>query len=315
MEGVGKSMKLPFFNYYAGDFELDTAALTLEEVGAYQRILNQLWVKGTEARLPNDDGLIARLLRVSIPEWQRLKAVLLEGEFAVLKVDDDNRIYNNRLCEEYGKAVKRFEKAKAAIDSRWHAEDEVEDTPSITPSITQGHTQSDTPAILTQNSELKNPKVKTLEPQNTSPAQAPVASVSNFDLFYEEFKKVYPARGGQRVGIDSVAKTEARKIAARDWDAVIQATKNYALIVKLPVDPVRFFKSREYPAGLWREYVNAKPGESNAANKTNGFGQAKPEGAARAGVIPDHDTVREEQRRREEARKHGVARSGRGAPS
>lgn len=299
-------MKLPFFNYYAGDFELDTAAFTLEEVGAYQRLLNQLWVKGTEARLPNDDNLIARLLRISILDWRRIKAILLEGEFAVLKLDADNRIYNNRLCEEYWKAVKRFDKAKAAIDARWQGDD---DTPSNTPSNTQGDTWEHTPAILTQNLELKNPKVKNLESQNTSPAQAPVVPESNFDLFYAEVKAHYPAREGQRIGIDSVARKEAQKIPARDWDDVIKAVKNYAANAKLPVDPLRFFKSREYPNGLWREWINVPQGGSNGANKQNGFGAAKPEGAARAGVMQDTDAILEGQRLKQDALERHLART------
>jgi hypothetical protein len=105
-----------------------------------------------------------------------------------------------------------------------------------------------------------------------------------FEQFYTEFKEHYPARDGLRKGIDTAAKEMARNtVKPSEYAQVIIAAQNYKARERYPVDPVRFFKSREYPAGLWREYVSV-PALANATNgppmSVNGNGSTPPEGYA-----------------------------------
>jgi hypothetical protein len=88
----------------------------------------------------------------------------------------------------------------------------------------------------------------------------------NFEQFWREFKAVYPERDGKRVGIDSVAKEEARALSSSTWDSVIVAARHYAASERLPVDPLRFFKSKEYPNGFWREFIDPPSSSRSATN-------------------------------------------------
>jgi hypothetical protein len=81
----------------------------------------------------------------------------------------------------------------------------------------------------------------------------------DFEAHYAEFKQLYPARYGKRVGIDTVAKDEAEKLPPKLWPDLMRATRNYKASGQLPVDPIRWFKSKEYPRGMWREWVDIDP--------------------------------------------------------
>ncbi len=81
-----------------------------------------------------------------------------------------------------------------------------------------------------------------------------IASPSNFDLFFDEFWGIYRDRNGKKIGKER-ARALAKLIPSRDWDTVLQATRNYASLDEYPVDPPRFFQSKEYPNGLWREHI------------------------------------------------------------
>ncbi|MBN1253966.1 MAG: DUF1376 domain-containing protein [Deltaproteobacteria bacterium] len=54
--------KPPAYQHYCADFEMDTAAWTNEEVGAYQRLLNHAWIN---RGIPSDIARIARIARES----------------------------------------------------------------------------------------------------------------------------------------------------------------------------------------------------------------------------------------------------------
>lgn len=71
---------------------------------------------------------------------------------------------------------------------------------------------------------------------------------------FEEFWEVYPLREGKKIG-----KAETcvlfEKLTEEEQSLIISAAENYAASTKYPVDPIRFFKSREYPTGLWRNWI------------------------------------------------------------
>lgn len=75
----------------------DTANLSLEEQGAYRLLMDHMWIKG--GTLKNDDKEIARLLRISIKKWQKLKPKL-EGYLLIW----EGVITQKRLQNDYKKA-------------------------------------------------------------------------------------------------------------------------------------------------------------------------------------------------------------------
>lgn len=89
-------MSLPYFNLYPRDFEADTSHLSLEEDGAYNRLLRLCWMT-PGASIPDDDAWIMRRMRVDQATFDRVVRVVLE-EFFQRKA---GRVSNARLSKEF----------------------------------------------------------------------------------------------------------------------------------------------------------------------------------------------------------------------
>lgn len=66
---TGKNWKPPSYAHYAKEWLVDTGHLTLEEQGAFQRLLDNQWVNG---RLPEPERDRAGMLSVTIVTFRRL---------------------------------------------------------------------------------------------------------------------------------------------------------------------------------------------------------------------------------------------------
>jgi len=88
-------MSLPYFNMYPADFEADTSHLTLEEDGAYNRLLRLMWMT-PGCSLPDDDAWIARRMRCDADTFARVVKPLI-SEF--LEVEN-GRVFSPRLRRE-----------------------------------------------------------------------------------------------------------------------------------------------------------------------------------------------------------------------
>lgn len=89
-------MSLPYFPMYPRDFEADTSHLTLEEDGAYNRLLRLCWMT-PEASLPDDDAWIMRRMRVDEATFIRVVKVVLAEFF----VRQSGRVSNARMTREF----------------------------------------------------------------------------------------------------------------------------------------------------------------------------------------------------------------------
>lgn len=89
-------MSLAYFNLYPTDFEADTSHLTLEEDGAYNRLLRLCWMT-QGCSLPDDDAWIMRRMRVDEETFTRVVKVVLD-EFFVRR---SGRVSNARLAREF----------------------------------------------------------------------------------------------------------------------------------------------------------------------------------------------------------------------
>ena len=102
-------MSLPFFPMYPRDFEADTSHLTLEEDGAYNRLLRLCWMTAG-CSLPDDAAWIMRRMRVDQETFDRVVRVVLD-EFFVRK---SGRVSNARLVKENISSKEKHEKRKKA---------------------------------------------------------------------------------------------------------------------------------------------------------------------------------------------------------
>jgi uncharacterized protein YdaU (DUF1376 family) len=86
-------MSLPYFPMYPADFEADTSHLTLEEDGAYNRLLRLCWMT-PGCSVPDDPKWVARRMRVDAETYSRVVAPLIEEFF---RRDGKGRLFSPRL--------------------------------------------------------------------------------------------------------------------------------------------------------------------------------------------------------------------------
>jgi len=114
-------MSIPYFPLYVADYEADTAHLTLEEDGAYLRLLRLCW-RTPGCSIPADPRWIARMMRVTWECYERVVVPIL-SEFFQLR---HNRYFSSRLQKEYER-IESTSKARSAAgksgnDKRWKKE-------------------------------------------------------------------------------------------------------------------------------------------------------------------------------------------------
>jgi len=88
-------MSIPYLPLYVSDYEADTAHLTIEEDGAYMRLLRLCW-RTPGCSIPDDPQWIARRLRVSMADYERLINPIIDEFFQREKA----RLFNPRLMRE-----------------------------------------------------------------------------------------------------------------------------------------------------------------------------------------------------------------------
>ena len=73
--------KPPAFQFYASDFDMDTASWTCTQVGIYIRLLMYEWVNGS---IPSRVSDLARIARIDVRNMQRLWPAVLAKKFVPL---------------------------------------------------------------------------------------------------------------------------------------------------------------------------------------------------------------------------------------
>jgi uncharacterized protein YdaU (DUF1376 family) len=67
-------LPLDWYPFFVTDYRRDTYHLSLEEDGAYRRLIDEYMV--TRQPLPNDDAALARIVGIPKTEWDRLAPVV-----------------------------------------------------------------------------------------------------------------------------------------------------------------------------------------------------------------------------------------------
>ncbi len=145
-------MRFPHFDFFPSDWQSDTsnAALTFEEQGVHMRLLCLLWDQD-DCTLPDNDELIARWLKVSRRKWRQWRAVLIDGEFAVLCAEN-GRIFSKKLRKIFEKAVADSESNRRAAAIRWQnaqAQKAARDLGSASTDAMQAHADGNADAVQT----------------------------------------------------------------------------------------------------------------------------------------------------------------------
>lgn len=101
----GRKMSLPYFPMFPSDFEAKTSHLTLEEDGAYNRLLRIMWMT-PGCSLPDDNAWIQRRMRVDSDIFERVVLVVIE-EFCERK---NGRVSNAKLTEVFEESSAKHKK-------------------------------------------------------------------------------------------------------------------------------------------------------------------------------------------------------------
>lgn len=109
-------MALDWYPFFVVDYRRDTYQLTLEEDGAYRRLIDEYML--TREPLPNDDAALARIIGIPTTEWRRLAPVV--RRFFRMKND---KLWHKR-CEQELRAQnarhnRYSDRAKKAAFTRW----------------------------------------------------------------------------------------------------------------------------------------------------------------------------------------------------
>lgn len=95
-------MSLPYFPMYPADFEADTSHLTLEEDGAYNRLLRLCWMT-PGCSLPDDHTWITRRMRIDAATFDRVVLPLLAEFFR----RGNGRVSSPRLTAVHGESIEK----------------------------------------------------------------------------------------------------------------------------------------------------------------------------------------------------------------
>ena len=154
---------------FFGDFNADTAHLSLEQRMAYLNILWWMWRNG--ARAPNDDRQLAAISGLGTRKWKTARTMLI-AFFSV----SDKWLFQKRLSEEYEHAWKVYKKR---VDSgkqggRPSSHDLFDDTERDTERLTERPPESPPPPQPPPATPT-NPPNHTNSPTNkpTTPATPP----------------------------------------------------------------------------------------------------------------------------------------------
>lgn len=89
-------MSVPYIPLYVADYEADTAHLSIEEDGAYMRLLRLCW-RTPGCSIPDDAAWIMRRMRCTADEFHRVVSPIIAEFFR----KERGRIYNPRLAQEF----------------------------------------------------------------------------------------------------------------------------------------------------------------------------------------------------------------------
>ncbi len=111
----------PWHKRYHGDALTGFMVLTLEERGAFQTLLDMMYDTG--GPIPDNEGILARYMGVSIRKWRSLRHSLIEIH-GKIGVDEDGKLFNDRAISEIENAAKTARKNSENASKKERKNDE-----------------------------------------------------------------------------------------------------------------------------------------------------------------------------------------------
>lgn len=102
-------MSIPYMPFFVEKFEGHTAHLTMEQDGAYNRLIRLCWIT-PRCTLPNDHKWIKRRLRASDEQYEQSVMPVIEEFFKVKR----GRLVNEKVLKEFKRATSLLEKRSEA---------------------------------------------------------------------------------------------------------------------------------------------------------------------------------------------------------
>jgi len=175
----------PYIPFYVDDYEAATTHLTIEEDGAYNRLLRLCW-RTPGCSLPDDDAWIARKIRLSPDDFQRIAKPVLTEFFTPHR----GRLIQRRLKLEYDDISRKKTARKNAGKKGGDAKAlKTKEKPSSNASVLPADTRAFQNHTQTQNQNQNQSQIIELEPLRASKS---VAS-ANDDAF-DRFWSAYPSK-------------------------------------------------------------------------------------------------------------------------
>ena len=114
-------MKIHTIQLNIEDYKNGTEFMDAEQSGAYFHLLMACY-QSKEACLPDDDIILARIAKVSLYKWKKIKPIILE-KFERFEKNSKKYFKNFRVNLELEKIKNLSEKRKEAIQKRWDNKD------------------------------------------------------------------------------------------------------------------------------------------------------------------------------------------------
>lgn len=240
-------MSLPYFNLYPRDFEADTSHLSLEEDGAYNRLLRLCWM-APECSLPDDDAWIMRRMRVDEATYDRVVRPLI-SEFFSRK---SGRVSNPRLSKEFSTSTekhgRRVSAGKAGGEAKARKTKEID------------------PSNATAKPYQPEPEPEREEAKASSSAR-PLPAPDRFQDFWDQ----YPHRNGAKKGRAVAEKAWHRAIRAGPPSEIIAGALRYAgdrqVIEGFAKDPATWLNQKG-----WQDDIEQHRGSAASGQRSGGSG-------------------------------------------
>src|SRR5215831_1308551 len=196
--------KYPYMPWYPRDFLTDTQTLTLEEKGAYRELLDHAWLR-PNCDLPDDDKFLAKLLKIDIRRWRKLRPSLID-----FWQTSDGMLWQKRQ-RELRKVVGNTSRKQSQIaHRRWNKNNGLADATAMPEAMPKT-----TPELMPRQCL---PKAKAIEDTiSTSPLKGEVEIVSSGTI--AKFPAANVRANGSGNGADHGAASAAREGAGNGSEA------------------------------------------------------------------------------------------------
>ena len=169
----------PWFAFFPGDYLADTAHLSLEEHGAYLKLICHAW---------NHDGIVPGDPRQLGNIWgcHTNRAINLWGVLAEFFYETGGGFRHKRVDKEITKAIERQGKASRAAEGRWNASSILQAMPPTSTTTEEIRKDSSPPqSLLDLNSQSRGEEslAETSSASRLAPCQCPHQKL--VDLYHQ----------------------------------------------------------------------------------------------------------------------------------